>query len=80
MGRDQIELLTVLTYHGNSLKDGNNNKIHHIGIIYQVNHTTVMSNQIPEEKVLWVLVSEVNSEELTPFAKQAWLNNFFRKR
>lgn len=77
---DQTELLTVLTYHGNFFKDGSNNKIHHIGIIYQVNLTTVIPNLIPEERVLRSPISEISSEKLTPFAKQEWLNNFFRKR
>lgn len=77
---DQTELLTVLTYYGNFLKDGKDNKIHHIGIIYQVNNTFIIPNRIPEEEILWSLTSEINSENLTPFAKQAWLNNFFRKR
>lgn len=72
------ELLTVLTYHGSYFKDGKDSKFHHIGIIFQVNQTSLLPNRIPEEKIFWSPLQEMNSEELTPFAKQAYLNNFYR--
>ena len=76
----KVELLTVLAYHGSFFTDRNEIKIHHIGIIYRVDNIFLLSNRIPEEQVRWLPISEIDSEELTPFAKQSWTNKFFYEK
>jgi hypothetical protein len=74
-----MELLTILSHHDQYHNSGKTYQFHHIGIIYRVNDISLLSDQIPEEKKVWLSISQIIPEELTPFAKQLWKNNFFRE-
>lgn len=73
LAANNLELVTVMTNHGNYFNDGKQIQIHHIGIIYRVNKVSPLLNVIPEEKEQWFDVRDFISEELTPFAKQVGL-------
>lgn len=68
---DQLELLSIATHNGEYKNNAAPYSFHHIGIIYKVTATTPIPHLVPEEKMRWILISELKQEELTPFAKQA---------
>lgn len=74
---DQLELLTVMTNYDDYLDSGNAYKFHHIGIIYRVNQISFLPHVIAEEKKRWITFQALIPEELTPFAKQAYLDRLF---
>ena len=76
---DKLELVTVMTNYGKYLNNEKAYHVHHIGIIYHVNGISPLSGIIPEEQKRWIAVQEIIPDELTPFAKQAWSNQFFRR-
>lgn len=75
----QLELLTVLTNHSKYLKDGREYQIHHIGIIYRVNSISLIPELIAEEEKVWLSISEIVPQDLTPFAKQSLLSGHFQE-
>lgn len=65
----QVELITVVTSKGRYNENGCLYDFHHIGIIYKVLDSTLEANLIPEDEGRYFLLSEINSNNLTPFAK-----------
>lgn len=72
----QTELLTVMTNFGEYSNSEGPFHFHHIGIIYRVHNISSLAHVVPEEKMRWITIHEVNSDELTPFANQAWKHIF----
>lgn len=66
---DKVELLTVTTSTGVYTKDGTPYEFHHVGLIYKVLSWTQGVNMVPEEKLRWVNLHDINLKELTPFAQ-----------
>jgi 8-oxo-dGTP diphosphatase len=64
-----LELWKIATSNGRYDNHGKIYLFHHIGIIYKVASTSQMPNFIPQEKMRWILLSDIKEKELTPFAK-----------
>ena len=74
----QLQLITVLSHLGSYAHERGQYRMHHIGIIYRAATTSPVTDRIPEEKTIWQTMPEIEIDKLTPFAKQAFINNLFQ--
>lgn len=77
LSANDIGLLTVMTNYATYRYEGKEVQMHHIGIIYRVNSISLLQDVTPEEKKYWMHIHEPVPVELTPFATQALMHNFF---
>lgn len=71
------ELLKVMTNSNNYFDNEEAYQFHHIGIIYRIKGISILPNIVAEEKRRWIAIREIISDELTPFAKQGFLNGLY---
>lgn len=67
----QFEFLNVSTAINKYDDNGIPYEFHHTGLIYKVLNWAQQSDLIPEEENRWAMLSTLQIEELTPFAKDA---------
>lgn len=73
MSAHQLVLLNVVTSNCEYEKNNEIIGFHHIGIIYKVGNVTPMPSLTPEEEFIWANPLDIQTNELTPFAKQMFL-------
>ena len=67
----RLELTTTATAVCSYEDSGVPYRFHHVGMIYKVTDWIQRPDLVPEEENLWAQLSDLLSDELTPFAKQA---------
>lgn len=65
------ELLCVATANGNYKNKDGPYHIHHVGIIYKVLESSLVLDQLPEDEICWMSLSQMSVDQLTPLAKLA---------
>lgn len=73
-----LELLIVTTATGSYENKEGPYQFHQIGMIYRILEATPVIDCVPEEVTRWSLLTQVNLDELTPFAKMV-LSNQLKK-
>jgi ADP-ribose pyrophosphatase YjhB (NUDIX family) len=74
---NNLKLICILTNCDEYDNHGKVYKFHHIGIVYKVNKITLLSNTKPQDEGSWILLKDIKKEELTPFAKKVYENQYF---
>lgn len=67
----RFEFITTATAVGHYEDRDSPYTFHHVGVIYKVTDWTQRSDLMPEEENRWVNLRDLDSDELTPLAKQA---------
>ena len=63
------ELLCVATFNSDYNNNDEHHYFHHVGIIYKITGSSLALDKLPEDEVCWMSLSQIDLDQLTPFAK-----------